>query len=110
MREGKMIILAILISLAPGLVGLFTDPDMLGIAIFAILELLVYVAWRNHFLGENPPDRPGSGMDGIFRIQCNSRPYECGQYFTLARIHCLSAGRWYSFYQTQSKKNKIDIV
>jgi hypothetical protein len=52
MREGKMIILAILISLAPGLVGLIMDPDMLSIAIFAILALLVYVAWRSHFLGE----------------------------------------------------------
>jgi hypothetical protein len=51
MREGKMIILAILISLAPGLVGLFTDPDMLGIAIFVIHALLVYVAWRSHFIG-----------------------------------------------------------
>ena len=46
-----MIILAVLISLAPGVIALIMDPDLLGISIFVIHSLLVYFAWRSHFLG-----------------------------------------------------------
>jgi hypothetical protein len=46
-----MIILAIIISLISGVVGLIMDPDVLGISVFIIHALLVYIAWRTHIIG-----------------------------------------------------------
>ena len=46
-----MLVLAIMISLIPGAVALILDPDIMGISVFVIHALMVYVAWRTRIVG-----------------------------------------------------------
>jgi hypothetical protein len=46
-----MIFIAMVVSLIPGVVSLIMDPDILGISIFVIHALLVYIAMRSHIIG-----------------------------------------------------------
>ena len=39
------------VAFIPGLVSLIMDPDILGISIFVIHALLVYIAMRSHIIG-----------------------------------------------------------
>jgi hypothetical protein len=47
----KMIYLTMVVSLLPGVASLAVDPDLLGIIIFIVHALLVYIAWRLHIIG-----------------------------------------------------------
>jgi hypothetical protein len=46
-----MIFFAIGISIIPGVIGLLMDPDLLGISVFVIHALLVYIACRTRIVG-----------------------------------------------------------
>jgi hypothetical protein len=50
-KSHKIVYLATVISLLPGVVSLVMDPDLLGIMILIVHALLVYIAWRAHFTG-----------------------------------------------------------
>ncbi len=50
-KSHKMIYLATVVSLLPGVASLAMDPDLLGIIILIVHALLVYIAWRAHITG-----------------------------------------------------------
>ena len=50
-RQRKMIYLATIVSLLPGVFGLVMDPDVMGITVFVVHAFLVYIAWRAHIAG-----------------------------------------------------------